>query len=118
MQERLPEEQKEFGLRFCERLRRVKPVGIDGTVCPGDIFDWGGGCEIIGTPGHTPGHISIRSLQNDFMITGDAAVVENGELAIANPGYCLDMEQARISLEKLVQSPCRCYICYHGGILN
>jgi len=51
MQEYLPVEQKEFGLRFCVRLRKVESVFPDGVICAGDVFDWGGGCEIIDTPG-------------------------------------------------------------------
>lgn len=118
MQSRLPDEQKEFGLQFCERLRKAMPVVPDKVVHDGEVFDWGGGCEILETPGHTPGHISIRALNNAFIITGDAAVVENGALSVANPEYCLDLKTAQSSLEKLVQYQCGCYICYHGGILN
>lgn len=118
LQKELPEEQKAFGIQFCNRLRAVKPVPLDGVVLPGDLFDWGGGCEIVGTPGHTPGHISIRAFHNDFMITGDAAVVEGRRLALANPGYCLDLDRAQRSLERLIQYHCRRYICYHGGILE
>ena len=95
----------------------VKPVFPDGLLCPGETFDWGGGCEILSTPGHTPGHISIRALDNTFMITGDAAVVENGELALANPGFCLDLAEAERSLEHLKKYHCGRYICYHGGTL-
>ena len=117
LQECLPEDQKEFGRQFCRRLRMVKPVFPDGLLCPGETFDWGGGCEILSTPGHTPGHISIRALDNTFMITGDAAVVENGELALANPGFCLDLAEAEGSLEHLKKYHCGRYICYHGGTL-
>lgn len=118
MQARLPQEQQAIGLRFCERLRRVRPVAVDGVLRPGDTFDWGGGCEILATPGHTPGHLSIRGLNNDFLITGDAAVVENGALAVANPQFCLDPAAAERSLERLVQYGCRRYLCYHGGPLD
>lgn len=116
MQTHLPDEQKEFGLKFCERLKRVKSVLPDRVICAGEVFDWGGGCEIIDTPGHTPGHISIRALNNDFLITGDAAVLEDNVLTIANPEYCLNIVDAQKSLEKLLDYQCRCYICYHGGI--
>lgn len=118
LQEHLPDDQKSFGIQFCERLRRVKPIPLDGVVHAGDTFDWGGGCEVIDTPGHTPGHISVRALDNEFMITGDAAVLEGNALAIANPGFCLDRVRAQESLERLIQYPCRQYICYHGGVFR
>ena len=113
--ERLPDGEKALGAQFCERLRSVRAVTPDGALSAGDQFDWGGGCEILDTPGHTPGHISIRALNNEFMITGDAAVFADRALTIANPEFCLDLEEAQKSLEKLIQyQSCR-YICYHGG---
>ena len=78
MQEHLPQEQKSFGVPFCERLRRVRPVPVDEMLCPGDIFHWCGGCEILATPGRMPGHIS-----------GGTAAVENGGLGAANPSFAL-----------------------------
>lgn len=116
MQERLPAEQKAFGIQFCERLRKAPSVPLDGLVSGGDTFDWGGGCEIVATPGHTPGHISVRALDGAFVVTGDAAVTEGQKLAVANPEYCLDMERAQASLEKLARYHSRCYSCYHGGV--
>lgn len=118
MQARLPEEEKDFGRQFCERLRRVRPVPVDGILHPGDRFDWGGGCEIVSTPGHTPGHISIQALNGEYLITGDAAVVENGALAVANPQFCLNLEEAARSLERLKAYSCRRCLCYHGGCLE
>lgn len=116
MQARLPAEQKAFGIQFCERLRKAPSVPLDGLVSGGDTFDWGGGCEIVATPGHTLGHISVRALDGAFVVTGDAAVTEGQKLAVANPEYCLDMERAQASLEKLARYHSRCYICYHGGV--
>ena len=113
-----PVDQKAFGEQFCNRFRALRPVPVDLLLSPGDRFDWGGGCEIIASPGHTPGHISIRALDNEFMITGDAAVVEDRELAVANPEYCLNLALAQNSLDRIVQYHCRHYVCYHGGLLE
>ena len=118
MQPHLPESQKEFGLQFCDRLRKVKPVHVDGILHHGDRFDWGGGCEIVSTPGHMPGHISICSLENKYLITGDAAAFEKNNLVIANPQFCLDIETAQKSLENISHRECDCYICYHGGLFR
>ena len=46
-------------------------------------------CQIVATPGHTSGHISLYFPNLDCVITGDAAVQENRELVIANPNFCL-----------------------------
>lgn len=118
LQERLPEEEKEFGLRFCERLRQVRPVPVDIVLQEGDRFDWGGGCEIIRTPGHTPGHISLLLSEAQTFITGDAAVADQGRLVLANPQFCLDTEEADRSLKLLKGMKCKRYICYHSGIFS
>lgn len=118
LQDKLPDDQKAFGEQFCNRYRRLRTVQVDEPLLSKERFDWGGGCEIIESPGHTPGHISIRSLDNEYMITGDAAVVDENKLMIANPEYCLDPVAAHRSLEMIIQYHCRQYICYHGGILR
>lgn len=118
LQSRLPDEEKAFGEQFCDRYRNLKPVSVDLTLSAGDRFDWGFGCEIIESPGHTPGHISIRALDNEFLITGDAAVIEEGKLVIANPEYCLDSKSALNSLKMIIQYRSHEYICYHGGLLK
>lgn len=115
LQKLLPPDQQEFGNQFCQRYRELKPIGIDSVIAYGEHFDWGGGCEIVATPGHTPGHVSIRASDNSFFITGDAAVLENGKLAVANPDYCLDIDTAKHSLAQILHYKSHTYICFHGG---
>ncbi len=116
LQKLLPEEQKEWGKQFCDRYRNLESIPVDVILHDGDRFDWGGGCEIVLTPGHMPGQISIRALDHTFLITGDAAVVENNKLTIANPEFCLNLADAQKSLEKICGYQCERYLCYHGGI--
>ncbi|HYE10854.1 MAG TPA: MBL fold metallo-hydrolase [Patescibacteria group bacterium] len=111
----LPEEQKQFGIEFCESLRKVKPVNVDITVKDQDCFNWAGGCQVIATPGHMPGHISLYLSETNSIITGDAAVIENGKLVIANPQFTLDFDIAEDSLEKIISMNADNYYCYHGG---
>lgn len=118
MQEKLPDDQKAWGEQFCERYRKLKPVPVDVVLQAGDVFDWGGGCEIVATPGHTPGHISVRALNGDFLVTGDAGVLEEGKLVVANPEFCLNLNAAKKSLDKILRLDCGEYICYHGGVLK
>ena len=91
---------------------------MDLEVEEGDYFPWAGGCRILATPGHTPGHISLYLEKEHVLITGDAAVTEAGRLELANPQFCLDLEQAERSLKRLQSIPCARYICYHGGVLE
>lgn len=113
----MPEEQKQCGIEFCETLKKVKPVNVDITVKDGDYFDWAGGCQVISTPGHMPGHISLFLKGTNSIVTGDAAVIENEELIIANPQFTLDLSIAENSLEKIKSMNADNYYCYHGGKL-
>ena len=118
MQPELPAEQKQFGLAFCNILRNVQPVKVDIEVADGDFFEWCGGCSIVSTPGHTPGHISVFINQKKIMIVGDAAALENGNLVIANPQFTLDLKTAEESFHKVMTFGAKEIICYHGGILT
>jgi glyoxylase-like metal-dependent hydrolase (beta-lactamase superfamily II) len=76
---------------------------------------WAGGTEIIATPGHMPGHISLYIKNYRTLIAGDALVIEEGKLAIANPNYTLDISEAKRSIKKLLDYDIQRIICYHGG---
>ncbi len=112
----LPEEQKEGAMNFQKMLESIENIEVDMLLKDGDIFDWCGGMEIIETPGHMPGHISIYAKESKTLISGDALVLENDKLAIANPNYTLDMSEAKESIYKLLNYDIDKIVCYHGGI--
>lgn len=118
MQKTLPLEQQDFGRAFCDMLRLVEPVEVDLLLYDGDTMDWCGGCQIIATPGHTPGHISLLVENASVVITGDAIALENDRPVLANPQFTLDMEQAAASMEKLLSLKAKEYYCYHGGVYS
>lgn len=118
MQKSLPPDQQAFGEAFCEMLRRVEPVQVDYLLHDGDYLDWCGGCQVIATPGHTPGHISLFLEEDSIVITGDAIALEDGLPIIANPQFTLDLDQATKSMEKLLSMKAGAYYCYHGGIYS
>lgn len=114
----LPEEQKEWALNFQKTLKSVENVDVDMVLNDGDKFNCCGGVEIIETPGHMPGHISIYIKESKTLIAGDALVIENNKLCMANPQYTLDMKAAKKSIEKLQNYDIEMVVCYHGGIFN
>ena len=68
------------------------------SVGDGDkVFD----LEIIETPGHTPGHISVLSPDASLLIAGDALNGQDGGVIGANPQYTPDMATANLSVQKL-----------------
>lgn len=115
MQAILPPEHKAFGEAFMDVLRRVEAIEVDAVLKDGDQFNWCGQCEIVATPGHTPGHISLYLPSERTVITGDAVALENGTPVIANPQFTLNMQQAKQSLDRLRSIDADKWICYHGG---
>ena len=107
-----------WGEAFCRRLAAVEPAPVHQTVADGDLLPWCGGCRVIATPGHTPGHCSLYLPGLRAVVTGDAAVLEAGTPAVANPQFALDLPQAEASLQKLLALDADCWLCYHGGILR
>lgn len=114
--DKLPKEQKENAMNFQKMLESIESVKVDMLLKDGDKFDWCGGIEIIETPGHMPGHISIYAKESKTLISGDALVVEDKKLSIANPNYTLDMTKAKESIYKLLNYDIDKIVCYHGGI--
>ena len=110
----MTEKEKEFGRWFIGQLQKLKHVPVDLEVSEGDLL-LDGLCTVLETPGHTSGHISLYAPSIHSVITGDAAVFENGELAVANPHYCLDLPAAEQSLARLKHLKADTYYCYHGG---
>lgn len=112
----MPEEERASGQEFVQLLKDLKHVPVDRTVRDGEwILE--GQCQIIATPGHTSGHISLYFPVLNSVITGDAAVNEQNELAVANPQYCLDLRSAEHSLNRLKDLNASVYYCYHEGKL-
>ena len=72
--------------------RPLVPVG-DGD----KVFD----LEIIETPGHTPGHLSVLSPDASLLIAGDALNGSNGGVIGADPRFTPDMATANLSVKKL-----------------
>ncbi len=114
----LPEDQKEGARALQQMFASVSPARVDAFLNDGDRLPWCGGVEVIATPGHMPGHISLYLKKYRTLISGDALAIQGGMLGIANPEYTLDMEGAKQSVRRLAEYDIDKIICYHGGIFD
>lgn len=81
------------------------------SVGDGDkVFD----LDIIETPGHTPGHISVLSADASLLIAGDALNGSNGGVIGANPQFTPDMATANLSIQKLAGYQFETVVFGHG----
>ncbi len=87
-------------------------VGRDAeTVKDGDeIF----GLQIIGTPGHTPGHISVLDPKAGFLVAGDAINESGGMVLGPNPEFTSDMTAGNASVLRLAERNFETVVFGHG----
>jgi glyoxylase-like metal-dependent hydrolase (beta-lactamase superfamily II) len=95
----------------------IPPSGkVDRTLNDGEELPLHGGIEVIHTPGHTPGHLSLFVEKAGLLIAGDELRVEEGELVGPSEWATPDMERANASLRKLLDYRIDYVLCYHGGL--
>ena len=75
------------------------------------------GLQIIGTPGHTAGHICVFEPATGVLVAGDALGTTDG-LTGSNPQYTADQAQAAASVKKLAQLDVRTILPGHGNPLT
>lgn len=88
---------------------------VDIPVSGGETIPWAGGIDVIYTPGHTIGHISLYLRKSGTLISGDTLFVENGRLVKAPAFANHDNNLAKDSLRKLTKYDIHHVLCYHGG---
>ena len=72
------------------------------------------GLEIIGTPGHTPGHISVYDPAAGFLVAGDALNEEGGMVLGPNPRFTSDLDLANASVARLAERRFETVVFGHG----
>jgi glyoxylase-like metal-dependent hydrolase (beta-lactamase superfamily II) len=73
------------------------PRELVGVVEGDDVF----GLTVIGTPGHTAGHISLLDSLASVLIAGDALNGDNGGVAGPTPRFSEDHDQAIATVGKM-----------------
>jgi glyoxylase-like metal-dependent hydrolase (beta-lactamase superfamily II) len=109
----LPEEQRKQAAALFGPQAKNK---LDRTLADGEKLPYCGGITVIFTPGHTPGHICLYLERSKTLVSGDAMVIDEGQLQGPRPRATPDMDTAVKSLQKLTRYDIETVICYHGGV--
>ncbi|MGO4108556.1 MBL fold metallo-hydrolase [Paenibacillus sp. YAF4_2] len=107
----LPSERRDAILHL---LKQPPTAKVDQIVTDKEELPLFGGIEVIHTPGHTPGHISLYLKQHKLLIAGDAMMIDNG--CFVEPDNCVDAVLAKSSIKKFLPYDIQSVICYHGGL--
>lgn len=76
-----------------------------------------GPMEVVETPGHSPGHISLFFRESRLLVAGDALTAEDG-LAGPKPEFTPEMGEAADSVRQLADLDVEGILCYHGGYVE
>lgn len=80
-------------------MMKIKPSQVETTLKGGEVFSTLGGLEVLLTPGHTPGHISLYSPTQRLLFAGDSIRVVHGVPAPSGEEMTWDMAKAKESFE-------------------
>ena len=72
------------------------------------------GLQVVTTPGHTPGSISVYDAANGIVVAGDALIVEGGSPNFPGAQFTEDMDEARRSVAKLGELTFETLLVGHG----
>lgn len=108
--------QGDFPLLKDGHIENPPKANVDFTLTDGQLLPYCGGIQVIHTPGHTPGHISLYLIQSKVLIAGDSLYSINGRLGGIHAPTSLDFKEAQLSLKKYLDLEIESVICYHGGL--
>jgi glyoxylase-like metal-dependent hydrolase (beta-lactamase superfamily II) len=96
---------------------KFKRRSVDTVVRDGDVLPYMGGLQVIHTPGHTPGSISLLLAKSGVLIVGDTIINNKDRLSRPLP-LRADRDESERSLQKLAQLDFDVYCFGHGPPLH
>lgn len=109
-----------LGYRLFARngLAGFAPVSVSHELRDGDTVPVAGGLQVIHTPGHTPGHISLLHHASQTLITGDA--IFNLKLRMTWPiaFACTSAAMNKVSAAKLADAEYATAAFTHGPVIR
>jgi glyoxylase-like metal-dependent hydrolase (beta-lactamase superfamily II) len=91
------------------------PVDKVQSLCDGDVL---GSLEVIHTPGHTPGSISLWAKEQNALFCGDNVIYSFRILRIGLPWFTLDLPEQRASLERYADLSAEMLLSGHGPVFE
>ncbi|MGZ6315854.1 MAG: MBL fold metallo-hydrolase [Anaerolineales bacterium] len=100
------------------RFFKAKPLQVDVILREGQKLDVLGGLEVLETPGHTPGHISLFSPSTGILFVGDSIVSRDTGLAGSLPANTWDQAKATESVRRQAALGAQVICSGHGPVVK
>ena len=81
----------------------IRASDVDMQLWGGEVLEPLGGLQVIHTPGHTPGSISLFSSREKLFIVSDALNKRRGNLRLPNKAASLNFPQAIDSVKRMAR---------------
>lgn len=91
-----------------------EPFIVTRRLKDGEIVDTAGGLQVIHTPGHTLGHISLLHLESETLITGDSIFNMTSRMTWALSGFCVNYKQSQDTARRFLDLNF-CNACFTHG---
>jgi len=104
-----------FAFSVMSPFFKTTPVEPDLILKEGDTV---GRLEVLHTPGHTPGSISLFDRQDRVLFVGDTVRFTKGRLEGPPPRFTQRMDQAKTSIERLSSLDFEVMLSGHGEPLR
>ena len=90
--------------RFLARMPQGghEPFHVTQLLKDGDILLGAGELQVIHTPGHTEGHISLLHKRTGTLMTGDSIFNMTSRISWSLSGFCVDYKQARSTARRFL----------------
>ena len=79
---------------------KATPVKVDEILTGDQIMPVMGGLQVVETPGHTPGHISLYAPAVGVLFCGDSMVTDENSIRGSRPSVTWDEAKAKESVRK------------------
>lgn len=97
---------------------RYPPADVDVQLVGGERFRTDAGLmDVVYTPGHAPGHLSLYFPPERLLLAADALTADESGLAGPSEQFTLEMDEALDSAASLAKRDVEQVLCFHGGLV-
>lgn len=96
---------------------KPKSFNVDEILEDGQVLPVGGGLQVVSTPGHTPGHISLFAAASGVLFCGDSMVTDEAGIHGSRPKFTWDEAMAKEAVRRQAALGAHIVCSGHGPVV-